>query len=80
MNTFVKTFSTVVVLFASSVGIAQSDVSDDAEELKITALADALLPYRQTILSSEQMPESLLAALHLRFPSAARRPGGFTDP
>ena len=38
MNTFVKTFSTVVLLLVSASGNAQSDSVDDAEELKITAL------------------------------------------
>jgi len=38
MNTFAKTFSTVVLLLVSASGSAQSDAVDDAEELKITAL------------------------------------------
>jgi len=38
MNTFTRTFSTVVLLLVSASGSAQSDSVDDAEELKITAL------------------------------------------
>lgn len=38
MNTIVKTFSTVVMLCVSAIGVAQSTSADDVEELKITAL------------------------------------------